>query len=256
MDKWEYGVSSYFKYRNQSISWLPSDTKQLYDYNLKHNYDKLEKQGWIDVDIKYSFNEHGFRSDSFQKDCTILFNGCSQTVGVGISLDMMWSKMIVDHYDVFHHNIAIGGSDWSYATQRALYWIPILKPKIYIFKQPPMHRLNWWISRELCPDEIWYMQSHQGFPEDSKYRKEFLELLVDERNQKWRYYSNTILVKQICKEYNCRFISIGEGLITDGLILARDLMHYGNKEQLGIFHKVVKLIEEDKDYEELYRKKN
>ena len=98
MDKWEYGFSKYLNYKNQSVSWLPSDTKELYDYNLKHNYSELEKHGWIDVDIKYSFNEYGFRSDSFQKDCTILFNGCSQTMGIGIPLDMMWSKIIADHY--------------------------------------------------------------------------------------------------------------------------------------------------------------
>jgi len=237
MDKWKHGVSKYFKYSNQSISWLYADTKEIYDYNLKHNYDELEKQGWIDFDIKYTFNEHGYRSDSFLKNCTILFNGCSQTVGTGMPLDMMWSKITADHYEVFHHNIAIGGSDWSHATQRALYWIPILKPKIYVFKHPPISRLNWWVNEDHGDDEFFAGNCGNGLPSDSKYKREYLDLFVNEKNQEWRRFIYTNLLNQICQEYDCKIIHLPEGSpykIKDIKPLettyARDLFHLGVNE--------------------------
>lgn len=240
MDRWTHSVSKYFKYSNKSIPWLPADTKEKYEYNFKHNYDKLKKQGWIDVDIKYTFNEHGYRSDSFLKKCTILFNGCSQTVGIGLPLNMMWSKIVADHYEVLHHNIAIGGSDWSHATQRALYWIPILKPKIYIFKEPPLSRLNWWVhkEREYWEDEPFLAGNcGNGLPSDSKYKREYLDLFLHEKNQEWRRFVYTNLLKQICQEYECKMIYLPEGSPYDIKTIeplettyARDLQHLGVNE--------------------------
>ena len=113
------------------------DTEELYQYNISNNKSLMEKLNWIDNDITYSFNEHGFRSDSFEKHCTILTNGCSQTMGIGLPLEDMWSKQIANHYNTNYHNLAVAGSDFQHLAQRSAYWLPIIKPKIYILKEPP-----------------------------------------------------------------------------------------------------------------------
>lgn len=49
-----------------------------------------------DKDITYKYNSLGFRSDEFIKDHRgehVLFSGCSETEGVGGSLDSCWSYM-------------------------------------------------------------------------------------------------------------------------------------------------------------------
>jgi hypothetical protein len=46
-------------------------------------------------DISYSFNEFGFRSDSFSKDNNeFLFAGCSHTFGVGLPKNIIWASRL------------------------------------------------------------------------------------------------------------------------------------------------------------------
>ena len=70
-----WGKSIYLA--NQVVNWLTMDTEKRYKKHLANSNTRkiLEKFGWIDYDITYSFNEHGYRSDSFEQNCQILFNG-------------------------------------------------------------------------------------------------------------------------------------------------------------------------------------
>lgn len=247
LDCW--GRSTYLEdyKKNQVINWLPMDTEELYQKHLTKTNSKklLEKFGWIDYDITYSFNEHGYRSDSFEHNCQILFNGCSQTVGIGLPLDAMWSKQVADYFNVPHHNIATGGSDWQYATQRTTMWVPKLKPSILVIKEPPAGRLNWWIDERKVVSS-----SDFNHPESVSMMKHHINLIADETNQEWYRYSMMELTKKICYDNNCDLIIIPSGRLTEDSLpsgkqdLARDLAHHGRIEQDYIKEVVIKKISE------------
>ena len=62
---------------NMTVKWLDTDKPESATYKK---------------DIKYTFNEYGFRSDSFNDrgEINILTCGCSHTVGVGVDQHEAW----------------------------------------------------------------------------------------------------------------------------------------------------------------------
>ena len=120
LDIW--GRSHYYEHRNQTLEWCPSDSKESFDQHMADNDSKalLEQNGWVDKKIEYKFNEHGYRCDSWDNDigCRVLFAGCSQTMGIGLSLDVLWASRVAEYLKVPYHNIACGGADWQHVTQR------------------------------------------------------------------------------------------------------------------------------------------
>ena len=74
--------SLYKDYTKKTVNWLDTDSQYEYKKNLKNDKKRklLESLGWTDNNVKYIFNEEGFRSDTFKNKCDILFNGCSHTV--------------------------------------------------------------------------------------------------------------------------------------------------------------------------------
>lgn len=234
--------------------WIPADTEQNYLKNLSNNESRrlLEINGWIDNTIEYEFNEHGFRSESLlDKKCVILFNGCSNTVGVGLPLDKLWTYMIAQHYDIPHHNLGIGGSDWIHVAQRTAYWVPKLKPRILIVKEPPTGRINWWSSIERRNGTAGYTDKELlnctlHSPEDERIHFPLVDMLTD-ANTMWYKTSSKKVIETVCKENGCRLLYVfGGGIVKllEGLghddtfngklikeDLARDLLHTGVMEQ-------------------------
>lgn len=228
---------------NETLKWYNTDSVDTYRKNLKDKISKehLKNNGWLDKDISYSFNEKGFRSDSFiNSRCEILFNGTSTSMGVGIDCDSTFSKLFADHHGTGHYNIAVPGSDWQTVAQRSAYWITRLKPKVLIIKSVK-HRFNWWKQ-----ENDWYlMRSTAQFTS-----KEMMECRISSGNayvdmpiidqigtvnSNWYEYSMIKFHEKICEENNCQLIVINEkDNVTDG-DLARDLIHYGKIYHAKVF---------------------
>lgn len=54
-------------------------------------------------DFTYSLNNYGLRSDDFNKDIAnknFLFAGCSQTVVLGLPLELGWANIVNSHFDM------------------------------------------------------------------------------------------------------------------------------------------------------------
>ena len=241
--------SLYKDYAKKTVNWLDSDSQNEYKKNLKNDKKRklLESLGWTDNNVKYIFNEEGFRSDTFKNKCDILFNGCSHTVCVGLPIENCWTKIVASYFDVGHHNIAVGGSDWAYITQRSLYWIPILKPKILILNEPPPFRFGWWsdLGTEWFTKENdnWSIITYSGggnsendnqkkryaterctlstkkFTELNEFKKymnsrelkSLIDLVAYDKNIRWFRHVGIELHKMICKENNCSLLIIPPG---------------------------------------------
>jgi hypothetical protein len=80
-----YPTHNYKEYANTKLQWLPSDTEELFIKNKKEKLKELKAGGWLNTEIEYSFNSYGFRSEEFSTSSSILYLGCSFTVGIGCS---------------------------------------------------------------------------------------------------------------------------------------------------------------------------
>lgn len=66
--------------------------------------------GGDDGSISYNYNQDGFRSDEFSNEHVkyhILFSGCSQTEGVGGSIDTVWTNIL--HKQLKDRGLDVGG---------------------------------------------------------------------------------------------------------------------------------------------------
>ena len=191
LDIW--GRSHYHKWRNQTVDWCPSDDKETFEKNMSNPKTKklLKSNGWLDKDITYSFNEHGYRCDSFDLPCEVLFAGCSQTMGIGLPLDMLWASRVADHLKIPYHNIACGGADWQHVSQRLVYWLPILEPKIVVLKEPPETRFNWWDQETVVStcqfdeEELMSCQVNESKPKkQNRFQRKMAEIMEQAEKQK------------------------------------------------------------------------
>jgi len=229
-----WGRSHYHKHKNSTLFWLTSDTEDHYKRNIANKEKKqlLEMNSWLNKEITYTFNEYGYRCDSFDQFCEVLFVGCSQTIGIGLSLDVLWASRVAKQLDIPYHNIACGGADWQHTAQRLCYWLPILKPKTVVLKEPPAERFNWWYQEtvvstcEFDQEELINCKVNESRP---------LIDIIDDSNSKWYRYSMLSLIKQLCQNNNTKLIVKPTGRLNYQADykkdLARDLSHFGKVEQ-------------------------
>jgi hypothetical protein len=115
---------------------------------------------WVDTDIPenaqyeknilYSFNEYGFRSDSFddRSEINILTCGCSMTVGVGVDQHENWTNQlkqkIIEHTGktVTAWNIATAGASPDYVARSIWKLHALLNPDFVFIYWPAMTRLE------------------------------------------------------------------------------------------------------------------
>lgn len=100
------GNNSKFLPPNETLSWIPSDSKELFDKNLESFPNEENLNYYIKNPISYELNEYGFRTpDSFKNEGPgNVFLGCSHTFGIGHHLENVWSYKL---------NKKIGGNFWN-----------------------------------------------------------------------------------------------------------------------------------------------
>lgn len=249
--KWQevWGRSTHYKDRHHTKQWYSTDSRYNFEVNKRvaKSRELLEHNGWLDKDnkITYEFNEHGFRSRSFKEKCKVLFNGCSQTMGIGLPLHMTWSGKVAEHLDVPYHSIACSGADWQHVCQRSMYWIPKLKPELMILREPPLPRFNWWdqetvvSTAQFTGDELLKCKIKESRP---------LVDIVSDNNSLWYQYSMRMLIEKVCEEYGVKLLVMSNESVSKESTdvydkdYARDLSHHGPLQQEWFFKKVIKKL--------------
>ena len=217
-------LSYYHHYANQSLKWLPNDTEQLYKRNLKRRHDELKKYGGIDADFTYDVNSYGFRSSEFTADPTVMFLGCSNTIGIGMPNDLIWPTFVSQKLHMRSANLGIGGSGPDTAFRMCLGYIDKINPKIVV------HMLNPGIRFELVDKKDIDLVSCYSDVQTKLYE----ELFVDDNNYFFNLQKNTLAIKMLCAERNIKFIQMlsDDAFVgVDEITRARDLQHPGINEQ-------------------------
>ena len=204
----------YSQYKNQTLYWLPMDTEELYRKNFKSRHDELKQYGWIGTEFTYKFNSHGFRCAEFTAEPTVMFVGCSFTVGIGLPLETIWPELVSVQLGMRCANLGIGGSSTDTAFRMCLGYVDRINPKIVIFMKPPPIRME--IFGRHGPENI-------GVASPSKI---FQEWILDENNDFFNHQKNVLAMRTICRDRDIKFI---EADIAEyhRLDYARDLSHDG-----------------------------
>lgn len=233
-DIWKFGNKHR---RNKTLNWLDSsDSKERWQSNMKKPNKRriLEELGFTkEYDIEYTFNEYGFRSDSFNKPCKLLSAGCSHTLGVGLAVEDTWSYKLAKHFNCNHHNVAISGSDLSQMCQRIYVWLPVLQPEILVVKSPPPFRFNWYNHNV----EI------NSSGDDKKLSMDILNLVTQEENWHWQQLVHLKFLESFCAD-KCKLVVINHNFFleqTDDNV-ARDLMHPGAKDHHATFEHILNKV--------------
>jgi len=213
------------------------DTQELYDLNLKTRRDDLARFGWIDNKVSYTFNEHGFRCPSFEDTPSIMFLGCSHTLGIGINIEDTWGHLVSKELNLRCINLGQGGGTNDTAFRLGYHWIPKLKPKIVFLLQPESSRIEI-ISRS---QNIQFLSIGQKIP--VQWQRWYNDWLLVDSNSVLNFQKNTLALTEICKQNRAKFRYVSSDDMPQ-CDKARDLAHDGVISNSKFVTSVLSLIED------------
>jgi len=208
--------------KGQELKWLTTDTEKLFDKNMSNDKTrkKLNDLNWTKDSITYKFNDQGFRSEEFDSSGnSIVFLGCSFTVGIGVQWEDTFSKIVSDDLKLKCFNLGVGSGSMDSCFRFAIYWLEKLKPKIVVLLEPDKHRKEIKISKHTYRNE---MSNHHI------YKKFYKDWILEEQNMNLLREKNFLAIKYLSNKINTKFISMtfgADGQNTDRK--ARDLAHSG-----------------------------
>jgi len=136
----------FFMYPASDSTWVSGTDSYLF---LK-NPNNL-KSGWPSLECKkVEINDFYYRSDSFKKNhegVHVLFSGCSNTTGLGLYKEEMWSSLVLEkiNNNSGYFNLSIPGT--SIINQIAdifKYFNTYGNPQIIFFNMPNLHRFYYY----------------------------------------------------------------------------------------------------------------
>lgn len=232
---------SYYRHlAGQSMDWVITDTQELYENNLINRRGLLERNGWIGSKFTYDFNSLGFRCEEFSTDPTIMFLGCSFTMGIGLPIEMTWTHLVSQHLGLRCANLGQAGGSSDTAFRLCHGYIDKIRPKAVVFMRPDLYRF------ELTNDRY-----SENYSSHNHSQTEFYRLLVEfEQTPIFLREKNTLAIEHLCQQREIKFIMCEYQDLYDigtaqdfRLDMARDLLHPGQKRNQLMSKRVLDLIE-------------
>lgn len=233
----------------KELDWLVSDSEVNYTTNLKNNREQLNQFGWLNTDnfFTYKFNDDGFRSNSLYTDQkSIMFLGCSYTVGIGISAQDRWSTIVAKNLNLYEMNLGIGGSSTDTAFRLAWYWIPKLTPNVVVCLPPGGQRYEFFNKEDridISSAHLDYVQkNHKAIADGYK------EFVLSRQNIFFKQLKNLMAIDQLCSIHKSKFVIANMLNFTD-IDLARDLLHPGIKSNQDFASSFLSEMDTDTEYQ-------
>jgi hypothetical protein len=245
MHNYPYCSQGYSNQYPSQVLWYPSDSEELFNKNLKENYDLLKKYGWLETSITYNLNKYGFRSDDFQSPVNALFFGCSFTFGIGLQDQDVWVNLLKNKLGISGCNLGVPGGSMDTAFRLAYYWIKNLKPKYFFLLAPSKYRREYFIqnkfTRSMVPNREIINES---------YEKPLLEVynneITSDHSSDINFNKNLFGITYLCEKYNSKLFVVKSEIINfkDFDRSARDLIHCGLDFQTEIVNLFLKEFNE------------
>ena len=194
------------------------DSEERWLTNWRDRKQELEKYGWLDCKFDYKFNSQGFRSPEFTNDPTIMFLGCSFTMGMGLPFEDLWTTLVTKELGLAQANLAQAGTSADTAFRMTLGWLDKIKPKILIYMQPPAARF-----------ELVNEQTTRHYISND--RDDIYSLWAEDHNNEYfNREKNRLAIEQLCSQQSVKLMVVNHEYLTGcSTDLARDLAHPGRK---------------------------
>ena len=247
--------SAYPNLANQTLDWLPADTKQKYESSKKNPKSNkiLISHGWTDKSITYKFNSYGFRCEEFVNKDSIVSLGCSHTIGIGIPYEKTFSYIVSKRLGYKNYNLALGAGSNDSCYRIGSYWIPKLKPKAVIYMIPSKLRFEYIDFQNqkvinLLPNHMTHSTSSDIRDKIIKRYRDFF--IMNQENVNLLRSKNVKAIQQLCQENNIKFIQLDSNEYFSRKILARkgsnlqydfgrDLSHRGPKTNEFVANEII-----------------
>jgi hypothetical protein len=238
---WHFGM----QYANQTLEWLPSDSKEINEKLMQDpkHVEYFRKHGWLEPGaITYKINSRGFRCDEFdtQKD-SIVALGCSYSIGIGLPLKDLWPTLVGDKLKFTVYNLSWGGVAADTCYRLAEYWVPRLKPKLVVMLAPPRSRIELLTVSSQLGAEVFLPSSESCiFSDQDIFLKNWF---ANEENAQINNRKNHRAVKHLCSDLGIRCLTYDAhdfmARSREEVGYARDYMHAGPRGHQLAFEKIV-----------------
>ena len=226
------------------VQWIPGDDGDKYAYHMQNRREEMEYNGWDGdrANFIYKFNSHGFRADEFTNEPSVMFLGCSMTMGVGIELELTWAHLVAKELGLRNHNLGIGGGNNDGAFRMFDYYHRLYKPEIVIHFSPPIQRLEFFDHRNkiinMMPRSEWY--------DSPMYRM----WLSNDLNSEFNFKKNMFAIQHLCDQANIKYVCLPpmqmfpleHGFEYDPKEFGRDLLHPGAGWHRNMFKRIMENI--------------
>mgnify|MGYP006108854359 CR=1 FL=1 len=216
------------QYANTTLNWCSTDSEQEFQKNLKNSqqYELLDKNGWIDRNIEYSFNSYGFRSREIDiSNPGFAVFGCSFTSGIGLPVDELWPVRLSKELSIPVDNFGVLGASNGLIFRVAHYWLPVVKPKFVILQTTFKERF------EIIDKHNTSVIMSPTYPHTPPFQVEFTQWWYTDANSIADQQKNEFAIRYICQRLNIPIIAID----VDKFVnlqrgdKARDLQHPGSQ---------------------------
>lgn len=247
------GNNAKFLPPNETLSWIPSDTEELFDENLKNFPNDVNLNYYLKNPISYKLNEFGFRTpDSFDnKGVGNVFLGCSHTFGIGHHLENVWSYKLNKKIGGNFWNLSVGGTG-IITHFRLLYgFYKSLNIKNIFHFAPIYGRYEFFID-----DVPTSLQTNRSEFFQSKFGDSY-DIFLSNEQMAFTQESYHRAIKSLAYEIGCKYYYISSNKydiqnVKDNrpknfpYLKARDLIHFNTNIQNELYE----------DFLNLYRKEN
>jgi len=223
----------------KTLHWDTSDNKDHYLKNLKDpvQYQRLARLGFLDTQIDYQFNSHGFRTAEFDCPIDVVCFGCSFTMGTGVHAQDTWPSQLQSLTGMSVANLGHAGSSNDTAFRFAAHYLKLLKPKYACWKQTGMHRIELLDDHQSISLNIIATDTNNPCTNDY-----YIKTWIDSpSNQKLNLLKNTLAFENLCAQQQVKPIVLPRNTIFSDRA-ARDLMHPGVEVYKKLAKQVVVLL--------------
>lgn len=226
--------SIYSEYASQTVDWIWGDTQDAYEKNLQSRKHLLEKYNWLDNKVTYTFNSNGFRCEEFVDSPSVLFLGCSFTLGLGVNTEQTWPQLVADKLNLKCFNLGQAGGSNDTTFRLGQYWINKLIPKVVVLLTPSDSRF------ELIEPDMIHFLTPIRFHED-RFTPWHSAWLSSSVNTSMNALKNALALEHICNTLNIKFVKQDASHLKN-LDFARDLSHPGVKAHKQLASNILDLV--------------
>jgi hypothetical protein len=207
---------------NKTSAWDLSDSQALYKKNISNvvTRQKMINSGYLDIDIEYKFNSHGFRTHEVDTPADVLCFGCSFTMGTGVHNHETWPSQLEQLTGLSCINLGHAGCSNDTVFRMAAHYLKLMKPKYAVWLQTDRYRFELF-DEHVVLALMANMETH-ACSADYFVRWWFL----NSENSRVNHEKNTLAFQMLCHLEGVTPIILARDA-TPFIDCARDLMHPG-----------------------------